>query len=286
MDSKEKVLASNMKRIFILMLTVLLVSIVSSQMAYAEKHQMNVSLFSDHIKSMASQEGISFEEAAHRVKDMGYRGVDVWVTVNADELRILNDLGFEHASAITYIDYTKGAMGELEDKTLAFMEKEGFKRVLLVPGVFDNVTCDPLDSVTARIDRFSRRAAARGLEVTVEDYDDERTPCYNTEALNRLFSNAPKLRMTFDTGNFIYCGEDVMKALKHFRKHISHVHLKDRIKVHDKTMPAPGMGIVQMKQVVETLLRKGYKGWFAVEIFGNPQMQQSLKTALDTLYGN
>ena len=80
-----------------------------------------VSIFCDHIESVARQEGIPFAEAAKLIKDIGFTGADVRVFQKEDEIRALDSLGFEHACAITDINYSKGDQKELEDKTIAFM---------------------------------------------------------------------------------------------------------------------------------------------------------------------
>ena len=53
-----------------------------------------ISIFCDHIWTVARQEGISFQEAATKIREIGYDGADVRVLQNPDELRILDSLGF------------------------------------------------------------------------------------------------------------------------------------------------------------------------------------------------
>lgn len=240
-----------------------------------------VSIFADHIYEIAHQENISFREAAQRVKTLGYTGIDVWITINLEDMQVLDELGFEHASAIAYIDYTKGNQTELESRTLSFMKKHNFPRVLVVPGLLPEQGSEQLLDVVLRgIDLFSRKGYQEGLEVTIEDYDNPRSPCYNTEALDRMFKAAKRLGHTFDTGNYLYCGEDVLQALKHFRKRVKHVHLKDRVALRDGKSPAVGTGLVPLNDVISQLVKHGYKGWFSVEHFGSPHMLQDAETSI------
>lgn len=243
-----------------------------------------VSIFADHIRTIAQQENISFQEAAQAVRNMGYEGVDVWVTSSKEELKTLNELGFEHASAIVIIDHSQEDYHEKEEQTIQFMKENGFPRVLLVPGLIPQGSSQEiLDKMLERIDIFSRRAAAEGLDVMIEDYDDLRSPCYNTEALNRMFKAAPRLSHNFDTGNYLFCGEDPMVAVKHFRKRIHHVHLKDRKALGDKASPVVGTGIVPMKGIIAYLLKKGYKGWFCVEFFGEKHMLEGAQISISNI---
>ena len=266
-------------RLFLLLLTAALLQPFTVE---ARKEQYpRVSIFADHIRAIAMQENISFRQAAGAVKEMGYEGVDVWVTCPSEDLNTLDELGFMHASAIAYIDYGNDDFSKAEQQTLDFMHEHDFQRVLLVPGLIrEDAPQGTLERVLTRIDAFSRHAAREGLDVMVEDYDNPLSPCYDTQALNRMFKAAPRLKHTFDSGNYTYCNEDVMKAAKHFRKRICHVHLKDRNASHDGTSPAVGTGIVPVRQLVSYLLRKGYKGWFCMEFFGNDPMKEAAQTSI------
>lgn len=152
-----------------------------------------VSIFADHIYEIAHQENISFREAAQRVKALGYTGIDVSISINPEDMQVLDELGFEHASAIAHIDYANGNQTDLEGRTLSFMKQHGFPRVLVVPGLLPKQDSEQLLEVVLRgMDLFSRKGYQLGLEVTIEDYDNPRSPCYNTEALNRMFRAAKR----------------------------------------------------------------------------------------------
>ena len=265
-----------------LFLLLLLAALFQPFVADARKARPpKMSIFADHIRSIAQQENISFQQAAKTVKEMGYEGVDVWTTSSQEELKALDEVGFEHASAIAYIDYNGENYVEEEKHTIRFMREKGFPRVLVVPALMrENAPEGTLEKVLERLDAFSRRAAKEGLDVMVEDFDDPHSPCYNTEALDLLFKSAPHLTHTFDTGNYLFNGEDPLVAAKHFRKRIHHVHLKDRVAKNDKVSPFVGTGIVPIRDIVSYLLGKGYKGWFCVEFFGNNHMLEGAKTGI------
>ncbi len=240
-----------------------------------------VSIFANHISTIAQQEGISFREAAQRIKSLGYTGIDVEITINPEEMKVLDELGFEHASAIAHIDYTKGDQLLLENQTLSFMQQHGFSRVLVVPGLLPEKNSEKiLQVVLRRMDTFSRKGRKAGFEIMIEDYDNPRSPCYNTEALGRMFKSAKRLGHVFDTGNYLYCGEDVLVALQHFHKRIEHVHLKDRVAMHDGKSPAVGTGMIPLQEVISQLVKRGYKGWFCVEHFGSRHMLQDAETSI------
>lgn len=230
-----------------------------------------ISIFYDHIATMARQENLSFAEAATRVRALGYEGVDVSTTIPADRLRTLDSLGFQHACAIANINYIAGAQEAAEEQALTFMKEQGWTQLLLVPGLVPDSTDESVvKEAVARIAAFAERAAGEGLSVMVEDYDNPRSLCYNTPALDRLFAASPLLGHVFDTGNYLYCHEDVLQALGHFRSRVQHVHLKDRR--DDGSCPAVGDGIVPMGDVITRLRDSGYEGWLTVEHYGSHTM--------------
>lgn len=232
-----------------------------------------ISIFCDHIETIARQEGISFAEAAKRIRDLGYAGADIRVFQGEDRIKTLDSLGFAHACAITDIDYSKGGQKELEDKTLAFMEEKGFDRLLLVTGLMPNgFPLKERDAARKRIADFASRVAAKGYTIMVEDYDNSRSLCYNKERIDSIFAVSNDMGLVFDSGNFLFAGQDAMECLEHFRKRIGHVHLKDRVSPSNMSCVPAGTGCIPIAEIVRTLRDSGYKGWYTVEQYGSRQM--------------
>ena len=246
-----------------------------------QEQPAKISIFCDHIETMARQEGISFAQAASSLKEIGYTGADIRVFQNPEEIRILDSLGFAHACAITDIDYSKGDQTALEDITLAFMEEKGFDRLLLVPGLVpDTFTSADRELIRERITAFAGRVKAKGFDILVEDYDNARSLCYNAERLDSLFSLSPELGMVFDTGNFLFCGEDAKENLTRFKSRVRHVHLKDRVSATDMTCVPAGSGCIPMGEIIRELKDAGYDGWFTIEQYGSKQMLENCSTAI------
>lgn len=249
--------------------------------AYAERH---ISIFSDHISVIARQKQISFREAAQKVYDMGYRGVDVWYTINPEEQAILDEIGFKHACSISEINFATGEHSEEVAKSIDFMLSHGYDKVLLVPGLLpENPSAQFLKDVYYRTEAYAHACRMAGLEVMIEDYDNPRSPCFNRAAIDKLFAEAPSLNHVFDSGNYIYAGDDVLETMEHFADRIHHVHLKDRKATGDLSSPAVGTGIVPMKEVITGLLAMGYDGWFTVEHFGAPDMEQYAQISINSV---
>lgn len=239
-----------------------------------------ISIFCDHIWTVARQEGISFREAATKIREIGYDGADVRVLQNPDELRILDSLGFGHACAIADIDYGAGEQPEMEALAIAFLETYGYDRLLLVTGLMpEGSTLEERDAARQRIAAFAKRVSDKGFCIMVEDFDNPRSLCYNMAGLDSLFTLAPSLGHVFDTGNYLFAGDDALAAYDKFQDRIGHVHLKDRVAPDDMHCVPAGSGCIPIADIVHKLVDAGYGGWLTVEQYGSRQMLTDSKAA-------
>ena len=257
-----------MKRIFPLILAALCLAACATT-----PEPPKISIFCDHIWTVAHQENISFAEAAAKIREIGYAGADVRVLQKPEELRTLDSLGFAHACAIADIDFSTGDQPEMEEVALNFMKENGYERLLLVPGLMaPESTAEDREAARQRIAAFTAKATAQGFEVMVEDYDNPRSLCFNTERLDSLFTLSGDLGHVFDTGNYLFAGEDALECFDRFRERIGHVHLKDRVSPADMHCVPAGSGCIPIETIVQDLLASGYDGWFTVEQYGSRQM--------------
>ncbi len=267
------------KTVFPAALAILCLAAVS---CHRETEVPRISIFCDHIETVARQEGISFAEAATRLKEAGYAGADIRVFQKPEEIRTLDSLGFAHACAITDINYSAGDQRELEDKTLAFMKERGFDRLLLVTGLMpaQGYSLAEREAARSRIAAFAARVTAEGFDIMVEDFDNRRSLCYDAARLDSLFAVSGDLGLAFDSGNFLFAGDDPMEQLNHFRGRIRHVHLKDRTSATDMTCKPVGTGCIDMEGIIRALVDTGYKGWLTVEQYGSRNMLEDSRTSI------
>ena len=245
-----------------------------------------ISIFCDHIETIARQEGISFAQAAALLKEYGYTGVDVRVFQRPDEIKSLDSLGFEHACAITEIDYSKEDQSQVEEQTLAFMDTQGYDRLLLVTGLMpaSGFSQEEIDAARQRIAAFAAKVAAKGYTIMVEDYDNRRSFTYNAQRIDSLLTVSKDMGVVFDTGNFIFAGDDTMTQYERFNKKIGHVHLKDRAAQDNMTCVPAGEGCIPIKEIIGKLKSSGYKGWYTVEQYGSRNMLQDSYTSFNNVY--
>ena len=239
-----------------------------------------ISIFCDHIWTVAHQEGLSFAEAAARIREIGYTGADVRVLQKPEELYTLDSLGFAHACAIADIDFSAGDQPDMEDIALNFMQMHKYEHLLLVPGLMaPEATAEDREAARRRIVAFAAKASAQGIRVMLEDYDNPRSLCFNTERLDSLFTLSGDLGHVFDTGNYLFAGEDALEAYQLFRDRIDHVHLKDRVAPNDMHCVPAGRGCIPIDTIVRDLLTSGYDGWLTIEQYGSRQMLEDSRTA-------
>ena len=265
-----------MKKIF------LIIAALTALCACGQKTapEPKISIFCDHIWTVARQEGISFADAAAKIREIGYAGADVRVLQKPEEIRTLDSLGFAHACAIADIDFSAGEQPDMEETALRFMKEYGYDRLLLVPGLMgEGSTQEDRETVRNRIAAFAAKVTAQGFQIMVEDYDNPRSLCFNTERLDSLFALSADLGLVFDTGNFLFAGEDAMECYPHFRDRIGHVHLKDRVSPDDMHCVPAGSGCIPIETIVRDLKASGYDGWLTVEQYGSRQMLADSQTA-------
>ena len=244
-----------------------------------------ISIFCDHIETIARQEKIPFAEAAALIRDYGYTGVDVRVTFSPAVVKTLDSLGFEHACAIADINYSRGDQPEMEAQALAFMDTYGYDRLLLIPGLMpaDGLSQEDREAVRQRMSAFAAKVAAKGYSVLIEDFDNPRSLCCGAERMDSILRVSSDIGVVFDTGNFIFAGDDTMTQFGHFRKQIGHVHLKDRTAPDDMTCVPAGDGCIPMEEIIGKLKESGYEGWYTVEQYGSRKMLEDSRTSYDNV---
>ncbi|MNB70333.1 Inosose dehydratase [compost metagenome] len=258
---------------------------------------MKLSVFYEHILEAAGQSGRSLEEICTLVRSFGIDALEMdadrFKTEEDAILTLLEKTGLRVSCMYGFFDFghITGSV-EWKEQIISFLStagRAGASRVLVIPGFLEEHEQDPasveyqqcVQSMKEAVAAMCAYAKPLGITVGMEDFDDSRAPFATTAQLLSFVEEIPELSCFFDTGNFLYSGEDALEAYKRCRPHIGYVHCKDRtFEVHPKEEPKltvdgramyavpAGSGCIPMKELVADLLKSGYDDTFVIEHFG------------------
>lgn len=259
---------------------------------------MKLSVFYSHIKDASKQSGKSEYEILQNVKYNGISAVDVSFD-EFDDIR-LDKSDIEIASIYNFYDWNGKEYGN-DERLISHIEKAAFsgcRSVLVVPGFLDDEmakkmneakdidafmnSCEDIVKITEMLRRAVRYGKEKGITVTLEDFDSDKSPCSRIPCLLWFMKNVEGLRITFDTGNFLYPGEDILQGFEALKEYIVHVHCKDRNE-DLLSCSVTGDGVISLSPVVKNLIQNGYNGYFSIEHFGISDMEQAILTSAKNL---
>lgn len=264
----------------------------------------DISVFLEHIYEAASQRDISLEDAMKQARSFGidYLECDHWRLFDRDMKQLFDRCGMGVSCIYEHFDFLNATPEASADKYCRLFETAlyyGCKKVLCIPGFSEQPEAD-LPRFAEGISAMCKAAKEYGVTVTVEDFDDIKSPCCRMQWLGYLLGNVPDLRYTFDTGNFRYCLEDAGEAYSLLKRYVSHVHCKDRS--YDATAASAdgdngkadlsgavmypaivGGGVIGIGELVRQLLSDGYTGTLAIEHFGANDQTEYMKASADNL---
>ena len=247
---------------------------------------MKVSIFLVHLSELAEQKKCPLAAAVKEAGKSGveYAEVDYKSAVGReDEVKaLLKNAGMKVGGMNAFFDFGHQAQPELIESAVSAAARLGAAHIMAVPGF-----AQPDEDWTAVRERMVEglnvlvgRAAEAGVSVAMEDYDAVEAPYGRMEELDWMLKQVPGLGCNFDTGNFLFFGEDVLKAYDLLEKRIVHVHMKDvafaplrgekgKTALTGKQLyPAPvGSGELPMAEIVRRLYERGYEGIYVIEHF-------------------
>ncbi|MDE7479031.1 MAG: ThuA domain-containing protein [Lachnospiraceae bacterium] len=265
---------------------------------------MKLSVFYDHIIQAVDQSAgkYTIEDVMKCCSDFGIRGIDIeYGQLCADYDRICEALQYHYmeVASIYHIWDLKDRYDISVGKDQIDMAyKLGVKRVLVVPGYLEEEEARALHRVSGdyrAVERFmednlriqsikmaltelTQYAKPLGVKVTLEDFDNAKSPCSRMNELLWFMRNIPDLRCTFDMGNFAFGYENVMEAYEVLQQYIVHVHCKDRGSEGNGLKSVPtGSGYIPVGQLVRKLKAADYHGYLSIEHFGDIDQLQSIE---------
>lgn len=259
---------------------------------------MKLAVFYDHVLRAAEQRGLTAEQALQMVHDMGYTMLEVDLDHFDDDPALAEKLrtaGFGIANICCFLHFEKDAQHERQQKLIDTALRAGAARIMPIPGLFTGENdAEELQKMTKAMADLVLMAQQAGLDITIEDYDNARSPIYGSNGMLHFLQDQKVLGVAFDTGNFRFAGEDVLEAFDKLKDRIRHVHVKDRAleniagesnkEALDGTKLYPcavGSGVLPLTEVFAKLREIGYDRVLTVEHFdGADQMQLMAQSAL------
>lgn len=254
---------------------------------------MKIAVFYDHIEEAARQNHIKPVKNIYKnVRSFGIDAVELdyerAVKEEASLFKNLKEADFSVSCMYGFFDFAHGSTVEDGRRMVDFAEKHDIRRIMLIPGFLKKVEFihflyqKKLDKMIMALKDICGYAKRRNIMVVLEDFDGKEAPFATAEQLSVFLKRIPDLYCAFDTGNFLYSGEDSLKVLPLFIDRIRHVHCKDRSftakegeepkeTVDGKKMYscAVGSGCIQMKEILDQIIASGYDGYLSIEHFGS-----------------
>ncbi|WP_310832708.1 sugar phosphate isomerase/epimerase family protein [Paenibacillus pedocola] len=273
---------------------------------------MKLSVFYDHIREAAGQNDRSLEEICTLVKSYGIDAVEIDAACYEPEEEMIKELldktGLQVSCMYGFFDFGHEDSEEVKDRQihsfLSMAHRAGASRVLVIPGFLNEREMDPasieyqdcVQAMKTAVTTMCAYAKPLGITVGMEDFDALEAPFATTAQLLSFVREIAELSCTFDTGNFLYSGEDAMEAYTACKPYIGYVHCKDRtFEVHAGETPKlttdgramyaipVGSGCIPMKDIVTDLLKSGYDDTFAIEHFGAVDQLAYMKQSAEWL---
>ncbi|WNS42367.1 sugar phosphate isomerase/epimerase family protein [Paenibacillus sp. MMS20-IR301] len=249
---------------------------------------MKLSVFYNHIVKASEQSGLPLEAVLDKVHACGIEAVELDLQealAGAEALKQrLDSAGIAVASMYAFCDFGNDPAPEPGYRFIDTAAYFGAGKVLVIPGFLAEAASledrnQALKGMASALTAVCGYAEHKGIRVTMEDFDDIRAPFSSAGELLWFLEQVPKLSITFDTGNFIYRGEDELEAFAKLKHRIIHVHCKDRL-LEDSggelklstagipLYPSPvGAGCIRIAEILHLLKAEGYDDTLAIEHF-------------------
>lgn len=265
---------------------------------------MKISVFFDHVLQAAQQSGKPIKKLLQGVYAAGIEAVEIhleYLLEHGETLKLLKDAGLEISCIYEFYEMENKSEADKIKKHIETAVRLNVGKILVVPGFLSQVETNEMHTLVHDYKKLSdffnhngkavnmikglrdcvRIASESGITVTVEDFDDMKSPLSCMYGIKWFLENVPRLRYTLDMGNYIYNGEDVMEAWELLKDKVAHVHCKDRGEGFSSV--ATGTGNIPIAELVMKLKGIGYDDYLAVEHFDAPNQEQCMQSSAEFL---
>lgn len=294
---------------------------------------MKISVFYAHILQAAEQTKKALPELLCGVKEAGIDAVEMelaYLESHEETHALLEEAGLGISCIYQFYEMespdavTQERERKKTERHIAMAKRVGAKRILVVPGFLEKEEALAMRKCTeyAQMEAFMEKSEKvqrmksgmeyivtlgeqAGVTITVEDFDDHKSPVSGMLGILWFLKNVPGLRYTLDMGNFVYSDEDVLEAWELLKDYVVHVHCKDRGEdaafvagfscgsttqgqdsEEQATSPrlnkgllsvATGEGYMPIAELIAKLKNVGYDGYLAIEHFDAPDQEECMK---------
>lgn len=260
----------------------------------AEQKKYKAGTFFHHICQAARERAESVEDTIAWAVKLGYSAAEL----DADDLEgteLLAKKGMAVSSIYRNYSWQKGIDKAFMEDHIRIAVRLGASKIMAIPGFYSGKDHDKaeLEKMHEGMRQLSELAKENGLTLTIEDYDNALSPIATMDGMQSFLEAAPGLKVTLDTGNFIFSAEDALKAQQKFLPLIVHAHLKDRLwsrKGEGDTLEcidgrilypcAVCDGDIPIREVMRVLSESGYDGYVVAEHFGSCSYAENMERSI------
>lgn len=259
---------------------------------------MKLSVFYHHVAQGAEQRNVTLPEALRAVRGWGVEALEVEFSSAGGCVECAEQIrreGLEISSIFGFFDFLHTGDCRPAYSMVDTAAALDVRKVMAIPGFFqDGDLAQRADAcrknMAAAMNGLCDYAARCGITVMTEDFDNGASPIATGGQLVQLCGAVPALKIAFDTGNFMFSGENEIAAFEALRDRIVHVHCKDRSRSAasggeplicadgTRAYPVPvGEGCVPIRELLLRLREIGYDGYLAIEHFGAPDQLEYIR---------
>lgn len=251
---------------------------------------MKISAFLGHFVQASKVSELSLEEVAKICVSHGLTGIEVTMDQATgggvdDVLKILFDNGMSVCGFPAFSDFIHNPSKAYAEDVIKVASKLGAKSIMAVPGFFtENDNKEKAREISLEpIEYLCKLGIKENILVGVESFDDFNSPVLGEKAVSWYLDKIPELHCIFDTGNYVYIGDDTLTAYKNQKSIITHhLHCHDvalkpqsneagRLR-WDKSRDFPsavGNGVLPIGEIISDLSSSGFDGIYTIENFGS-----------------
>lgn len=261
---------------------------------------MIISTFYDHLKSAADEKSLPIERIGEMCLEHGITGFEATIQQLSEEgVSRLRSVGMKLNSMPVHCDLLHDPSFELAKQIAGSAAAAEASLILVIPGNFaeNDDRQRLLEASLAPVEYIINAAKADGIAVGMEDFDGKMSANLGLAGLKWYLDRLPGLTCVFDTGNFIYAGEDALENYRKLKPFITkQVHCKDRGLVGRTGEPAlecldgkrlypaaAGKGIIPIKEIVGDLAVSGFNGSLTAEVYGSSHPWEDIAESAEYL---